>query len=77
MYPEDKTFDQINFREQPLPAGSYELCTFDNCELSETDFRTARGYRIDPDNNRIRKAKFSLSGVAGLLAEYDISLEGL
>ena len=48
---------------------------FDNTNLSGTDFRTAFHYIIDPDNNRIKKARFSLSGVAGLLNKYDIHID--
>jgi len=30
---------------------------------------------IDPEVNRIKKAKFSVSGVPGLLNKYDIEIE--
>jgi uncharacterized protein YjbI with pentapeptide repeats len=55
---------------------------FDNCNLrltvfSETiankaDFSTSYNYTIDPEKNKIKKAKFSLDGLVGLLAKYDI-----
>jgi uncharacterized protein YjbI with pentapeptide repeats len=55
---------------------------FDNCNLrlavfSETvankaDFTTSYNYIIDPERNKIKKAKFSLDGLVGLLAKYDI-----
>jgi len=46
--------------------------TFDKTMLEKADFRTAYNYSIDPDNNRIKKAKFSQSGLGGLLHKYDI-----
>ena len=37
--------------------------------------RTAYNYAIQPDSNRIKKARFSLQGVRGLLEKYDIVIE--
>lgn len=51
--------------------------TFDHTTLEKADMRTAYGYIIDPESNKIRKAKFSLTGVTGLLRQYDIEIEGL
>jgi len=49
--------------------------TFDKATLEKADFRTAINYSIDPTNNRIKKAKFSLLGVVGLLDKFDISID--
>jgi uncharacterized protein YjbI with pentapeptide repeats len=58
---------------------------FDNCDLAHTvfyntilekgDLRTSYNYFIDPEINRIKKARFSISGVPGLLEKYDIEIE--
>ncbi|WP_086936325.1 pentapeptide repeat-containing protein [Chamaesiphon minutus] len=58
---------------------------FENCDLTDAifqytilekaDFRTAYNYSIDPELNRIKKAKFSRSGIAGLLDKYDIDID--
>jgi len=48
---------------------------FDNSVLEKTDFTTASNYSIDPEINRIKKAKFSLPAVVGLLNKYDIVIE--
>lgn len=48
---------------------------FNRTNLKEADFRTAKHFIIDPENNTIRKAKFSLYGVHGLLNKYDIRIE--
>jgi hypothetical protein len=37
--------------------------------------RTSYNYSINPEVNRIKKAKFSTTGIAGLLHKYDIEIE--
>ena len=76
----DSNLSEVDFTETDL-AGSY----FDNCDLSgarfertileKADLRTARNYSIDPELNKIKKAKFSIHGIAGLLDKYDIEIE--
>lgn len=51
-----------------------EGAVFNRTNLQEADFLTAYNYTIDPEQNQIRKAKFSTDGVAGLLAKYDIRI---
>jgi fluoroquinolone resistance protein len=48
---------------------------FNRTILKEVNFLTALNYSIDPEINNIRKAKFSLYGVTGLLDKYDIIIE--
>lgn len=48
---------------------------FDNTILEKADFRTAYGYQIDPEQNRIRYAKFSALGLVGLLSKYGLEIE--
>ncbi|KIC93415.1 pentapeptide repeat-containing protein [Flavihumibacter solisilvae] len=36
-YFEDETFESINYKEKRIPAGSYELCRFVDCDFSEAD----------------------------------------
>jgi hypothetical protein len=43
--------------------------------LEKADFRTAFNYSINPETNRIKKAKFSKEGLNGLLDKYDIEIE--
>jgi fluoroquinolone resistance protein len=50
------------------------LARFDNTILEKADLRTAYNYSIDPDRNKIRKAKFSLPAATGLLDKYDIEI---
>ena len=49
--------------------------TFDRTNLEKADLRTAYHFIIDPDNNRIKKAKFSESALSGLLTKYDLVIE--
>ncbi|HYD91021.1 MAG TPA: pentapeptide repeat-containing protein [Flavobacterium sp.] len=55
---------------------------FDNCDLHKavfidtiangTDFTTSYNYTIDPERNKLRRARFSQDGLRGLLEKYDI-----
>lgn len=47
---------------------------FERTILEGTDLREAVNYHLDPDNNRIRGAKFSQSGISGLLSKYGIEI---
>lgn len=71
---------EVDFAECDLSKAVFDNCdlsgaTFDNTILEGADFRTAYNYSIDPDSNRIKKAKFSSASVAGLLNKYDIEIE--
>ena len=48
--------------------------TFAHTVLEKADLRTAHHYTIDPELNRIKKARFSLPEVVGLLRKYDIDI---
>jgi len=71
---------EVDFAEADLSSSIFDGCDlsraiFDNTDLSASDFRTAFNYSIDPERNKIKKAKFSLSGVMGLLEKYEILIE--
>jgi fluoroquinolone resistance protein len=71
---------EADFTETDLNSAIFDNCNlqrtvFKNTGLEGADFRTSYNYSIDPLENRIRKAKFSLSGIAGLLDKYDIEIE--
>jgi hypothetical protein len=51
-----------------------EGAVFDNTVLEKADFSTAFNYALDPANNKIKKAKFTTSGLYGLLSKYDIEI---
>jgi fluoroquinolone resistance protein len=71
---------EADFTGTDLSNSSFINCDlqraiFNNTNLEGADFRTSFNYSIDPDMNRIKKAKFSLSGLAGLLDKYDIVID--
>jgi uncharacterized protein YjbI with pentapeptide repeats len=71
---------EADFTETDLTDSVFDNCdmeraTFDQTLLEKVDFRTSINYSIDPELNRIKKAKFSIFGVVGLLDKYDIEIE--
>jgi uncharacterized protein YjbI with pentapeptide repeats len=71
---------EVDFTETDLRDSSFINCDlqrtiFKNTNLEGVDFRTSFNYSIDPYLNRIKKAKFSLSGITGLLDKFDIEIE--
>jgi uncharacterized protein YjbI with pentapeptide repeats len=71
---------ETDFAEADLTSVVFDNCNliqaiFDHTILEKADFRTSCNYSIDPENNRIKKAKFSILGVSGLLEKYDIDIE--
>jgi uncharacterized protein YjbI with pentapeptide repeats len=74
------TLHEVDFSEADLTAVVLDDCdlyraVFDNTVLAKADLRTAYNYSINPEKNRIRKAKFSLENIRGLLEQYDIIVE--
>ena len=71
---------EADFNESDLTAASFGGCdlsgaVFRNSVLEKADFRGAINYSIDPEANNIKKAKFSIPEVAGLLDKYNIVIE--
>jgi uncharacterized protein YjbI with pentapeptide repeats len=52
-----------------------ELAIFDQSNLEYANFLTAYNYSINPEINRLKKTKFSINGISGLLDKYDIIIE--
>ncbi len=78
-------FVNCNLQETDFTETDLTSVLFDNCDLQRTifhktilekaDFRTSYLYSIDPEQNRITKARFSRMGVTGLLDKYKIEIE--
>ena len=78
-------FKNSQLRETDFTEFDLTSSIFDNCDLTQavfdytiiekTDFRTSFNYSIDLERNRIKKAKFSIAGIIGLLNKYDIEIE--
>lgn len=71
---------ECDFTEADLTGSVFSECDFERAVLSGTnleksDFRSSYNYSIDPETSRIKKAKFSLNGIPGLLTKYNITIE--
>lgn len=71
---------EISFIGTNLTNSIFENCNLENAVFNDTqlaaaDFRTAYNYKIDPEFNPMKKAKFSSQGIIGLLDKYDIKIE--
>lgn len=71
---------EVDFTETDLSEAVFDDCdlsraTFDRTVLEKADFRSSYNFSIDPETNRLKKAKFSSMGLSGLLSKYDIIIE--
>ena len=71
---------ETDFTECDLTNSVFDHCDltgakFENTVLEKTDFRTSFNYSIDPEINKIKKARFALAGIQGLLDKYDIIID--
>ena len=81
----DTNFKECSLQEVDFTEADFSNSTFENCDFSgaifestileKTDFCNSSNYSINPEMNRIRKAKFSLNGIVGLLDKYDVIIE--
>lgn len=74
------SLEGADFSEAVLSGAVLEECdllnaVFDRTDLTKADLRTARHYLIDPERNKVKGARFSLSEVGGLLAKYGVVLD--
>lgn len=70
----------VNFANCDLTAAVFENtnlegAVFDETNLAAADFTSAYHFRIDPEFNPMKKAKFSTAGIPGLLEKYDLKIE--
>jgi len=71
---------ETDFTEADMTAAILDSCDlqrsiFHKTNLEKADFRSSFHYSIDPEQNRIKKARFSRMGVMGLLDKYGIEIE--
>ncbi|AWV88183.1 pentapeptide repeat-containing protein [Bradymonas sediminis] len=71
---------ETNFTESDLSRSTFKDCDlsqaiFASTNLERADFRSARNFAIDPASNRVKKAKFSSTELAGLLYQFDLEIE--
>jgi fluoroquinolone resistance protein len=71
---------EVDFSRSDLTMASFSNCNlenaiFDNTILEKADCRTAFNFNIDPQQNKLKKAKFSNLGLSGLLSKYGLEIE--
>lgn len=71
---------EADFTGADLTEAVFENCDlagtrFENTSLIKTDFRTAVNFSLDPSINKLKKARFSQSGLAGLLEKYELDIQ--
>src|SRR5690606_42157722 len=71
---------EVDFTEANLALAVFENCdlagaVFEHTNLEKADFTSSYNYSIDPGTNIIKRAKFSQSGIHGLLDKFDIVIE--
>ncbi|GAB3859351.1 hypothetical protein GCM10028822_35760 [Hymenobacter terrigena] len=74
------SLEEADFADADLSAAVFEGCAlagavFQNTRLAEADFRSATGFVIDPESNVITGAHFTLHGLLGVVARYNLMVE--
>lgn len=74
------SLQEVDFTGADLGGALLDACDlaraiFDQTILEKADLRTAFNYSIDPERNRIRKGRFSVAGIMGLLEKWEIEVE--
>lgn len=68
-------FGACDLTNADFSGSDLNSATFENTILEGADFRSAYNFSIDPELNKLRKARFSTQGLAGLLRKYQIVIE--
>ena len=74
------SLQSVDFSEADMSHTIFENCNlqeavFENTVLVKADFTTAYHYQINPNTNKIKNAKFGLSGLPGLLSTFQIEVD--
>lgn len=72
----DADFSEANLAGVKLADCDLAGARFSRTNLERADLTTARNYVLDPTVNKVRKARFSLPDVLGLLEGFDIVVDG-
>ena len=67
-------FAKTNLKNVNFEDSDLEDSIFENTNLSFASFKNAKNYRIDPNQNLLKKTKFSIPEVISLLKVYDIEI---
>lgn len=72
----DVDFRGGDFSNSSFILTDFERSMFMRTKLHSADFTDATNYNIDPNENDIRKAKFTMPDVINLLHSFDIEIQG-
>jgi len=67
-------FAETNIEKSVFENCNFDLAVFYYANLKGSDFSTSYNFIINPDENSIKNAKFSLNGLPGLLANFGIKI---
>jgi len=75
----NSSLQETDFSDCDLSSSLFDNCdlngaVFSNTNLEKADFRSSVHFSIDPEKNKLKKAKFSLAGLPGLLDKYKIEV---
>ena len=68
-------FWSCNLDEADFSKSQLQGVAFEDCSLKKADFRGAKGYELNPWENRVKGAKFSQPDVIGLLKGLSIDID--
>lgn len=71
----DCDFTETNLSKGRLLECDLMSSTFSRSNLEATDFRNSFNIILDPEQNKLRKAKFSKNALPGLLTKYNLIIE--
>ena len=76
----NSSMHEVDFTEADLTQAIFDNCDltdaiFINSNLEKADLSSGYNYSIDPEINKMKKAKFTWPGVVGLLDKYDIDID--
>ena len=71
---------ETDFSEADLSGSVFDTCDmlraiFDFTNLEKADFYSSFNYSINPEKNKLKRARFSKTEVIGLLDNYDLKIE--
>jgi uncharacterized protein YjbI with pentapeptide repeats len=68
-------FDNADLSGSVFTNCNLENAVFLGTNLEKADLSSSYNFLIDPEQNKVKKAKFSLVGAVGLLSKYGIVIE--
>lgn len=71
----DADFHGSDLRKARFTESDLSSCFFSRCNLEGADFREAKNYSLNLNDNKVRKAKFSLPEAVELFRHFEIEVE--